>query len=96
MPKGYIVANNRPRPNFTPPPEYRQQFLKVLADHNGKQIIRTSDLHLGQGKPSYSTLIVVEFPSKTAAAAALEQYLRDAAPLLGNPDRELFMVEGID
>lgn len=95
MPKGYIIANNRPRPGFTPPPEYRQHFLKVLADHNGKQIIRTSDLDVRQGgKPNYSTLIVVEFPSKAAAVAAVEQYMRDAAPLLGQPDRELFVVEG--
>jgi uncharacterized protein (DUF1330 family) len=96
MPKGYIVANNRPRPNFTPPPEYRERFRKVLADHNGRQIIRTSDLHVQQGKPNYSTLIVVEFSDRATAAAALEQYMRDAAPLLGHPDRELFLVEGVD
>ena len=96
MPKGYIIANNRPRPNFTPPPAYREQFLKVLADHNGKQIIRTVNFDVRQGKPNYAALIVVEFPDKASAIAAVEQYTRDAAPLLGEIDRELFVVEGID
>jgi hypothetical protein len=45
---------------------------------------------------AFALVIVVEFPDKAAAAAALEQYMRDAAPLLGHPDRELFMVEGVD
>jgi hypothetical protein len=40
--------------------------------------------------------IVVEFPSKAAAVAAVEQYMSDAAPLLAQPDRELFVVEGVD
>lgn len=96
MPKGYIVANNRPRPDFTPPPAYREQFNKVLADHNGKVIISSRELDVRQGKPNYSRLVVVEFPDKAAAEAAVAQYAREAAPFLGNIDRELFVVEGTD
>lgn len=95
MPKGYIIANNRPRPE-SPTPAYREQFNKVLADHNGREIIRTRDLDVRQGKPNYTTLIIVEFPDKASAIAAVEQYQRDAAPLLGQIDRELFVVEGVN
>lgn len=33
MPKAYIVANNRPRPDFTAPPAYAENLKKALADH---------------------------------------------------------------
>jgi uncharacterized protein (DUF1330 family) len=94
MPKAYIVANNRPRPDFTAPPAYADNFKKVLADHGGKIIISTRDLLKREGEPKYARLIVVEFSDRAKAEAAYEQYARDCLPLLRGPDRELFIVEG--
>jgi uncharacterized protein (DUF1330 family) len=94
MPKAYIVANNRPRPDFTAPPAYAEHFRRILAEHGGKVIISTRDLLKREGEPKYVRLIVVEFDDRAKAEAAYSQYAKDCLPLLNGPDRELFIVEG--
>ena len=94
MPKAYIVANNRPRPDFNAPPAYAENLKKALADHGGKIIISTRDFLKREGVPKYARLIVIEFADRAKAEASYEQYARDCLPLLQGPDRELFIVEG--
>ena len=94
MPKAYIVANNRPRPDFTAPPAYAERLKRILAEHGGKVIISTRDFLKREGEPKYVRLIVIEFGDRVKAEAAYEAYARDCLPLLNGPDRELFIVEG--
>lgn len=92
MAKGYIVVLRR---DWSPPPAaYADRFRQVLAIHVGKVIISSGDMDVREGSADFNRFIVVEFADKATAVAAYEQYHREAAPLLGPVDRDMFIVEG--
>ena len=100
MPKGYMIVISHPNAagTFTmPPPEYFEADQRVVAKHGGRRLVLSREIEQREGNSDVAGLMVIEFPDKSAAAAAYEEYMRDVYPMIPHLNkREIFIVEGLD
>ena len=96
MPKGYIVVSYRDAPNDQNLGNYAPKGMKTMTDVGAKFIARGMPVATFKNGIQQRT-VIVEFESTDAARAAITiDAYQVAFALLGNVERDVRVIEGLE
>lgn len=93
--KAYLIATEtvKDEPMFA---HYRQEIMATLAPFDAKFIVRGGTLSIVEGEWPHPRLVIIEFPSRTAAEAwyKSDAYQKIIALRLNSTAGNLIIVDG--
>jgi uncharacterized protein (DUF1330 family) len=96
MPKGYIVVSYRGAPNDENLSKYAPKALEAMTNAGAKFIARGMPVATFENGVRQRT-VIIEFESTDAARAAITSNAYQAAfALLGDVDRDVRVIEGLE